>query len=322
METEAAPATKFRNVYSEHRIEVSNVDIPQALLGAQFSVDRAGFIVELILPGVDDIGRPEGNPRLELTGSHSDGDPAKNSYSVGRILMRIPAAAGLELPVREPGNDQEAFKPMFGVVEKAAPVARSVFNEWTRVIRWKSLNAWVARPHDETSGWQGSLHDANTSERLLGTGSETITARWTQISPDAWTAAKQSMQDDRVSPVWFDLVLDGQWHRDRGDLRRAVIDTAVGCEVFFKNRVLDSLPAAKAGLKAHLERASVSVFRERLFPEIVPFKEQSKWEGIKDTLGELFAARNDLMHNGGRRELLAASCQRFCDAARTLLTMT
>jgi hypothetical protein len=304
----------------EHRIEVSNVDIPPALLGARFSVERDGRLVDLLLPSVDDIGKPEGNPRLQLTGSHTDGDPAKNSYSVSRILFRIPTTGALDLPEHEPQNDSLGFKTMFAVVEETAPIAHAVFNEWTRVIRWKCLNAWLARPEDESSGWRGSLHDADTSERLLGTGSHTSTARWTKISVDAWIEAKQSMQDAVPSPIWFDLALDGQWHRDRGDLRRAVIDTAVACEVFLKSKVLDSLPLARAGLKAHLERASVSVFRERLFPEIIPFGKHSTWDGIKNTLGELFTARNGLMHNG-HRELLANDCQRFCAAAQTLLTM-
>lgn len=315
----AKPTTPTR-VRSEHRIEVTNVEIPEALLGASFRVEREGHLVELALPGAGDIGTPTENPRLTLTSSHADGDPAKNGYSVSRVLVRVPSQEPLNLPQDAPSEDPIAFKAMYAVVEKNAPVAELLLSEWMRIIRWKSLNAWVGRPADKSTGWRGSLYEGDSSRRLVGTGSHTIKARWTLVTEVAWRAAAQAMDGREPSPLWFDLALDGEWHGDCGDLRRCVIDTAVACEVYLKSKVLDSLPLGRPGLKAHLTRTPVSTFRDRLFPDLVPFSQHAAWQNIKGTIAELFTARNDLMHDG-HRVLVAHECRRYRDAARTLLTM-
>jgi hypothetical protein len=308
------------SVRSEHRMELSNVDIPQSLLGASFVVRRGNLDVEFALPGAEDIDKPASNPRLRLTGSHRDGDPAKNVYEVNRVILRVAVPGTLELPLEAPDKDPVAFERMYAVVEKTAPIAQQVLNEWTRTIRWTSRNAWIGRPPHDAPGWQGSLHAAEDGRRLVGTGSATATVRWTLVKEAAWTAARRAMAASEPSPLWWDLALEGTWHLGCGDLRRCVIDTAVACEVYLKTKVLDALPTAQRGLKTHLKRANISVFRERLFPDLVPFSQQSTWDGIKGTLGELFQVRNDLMHNG-QRELRAEDCRRFSEATHSLLAI-
>lgn len=307
-------------VWCEHLIEVSSVMIPHALLGATLAVVSNGLPVTLVLPGSETLGRPAGNPRLVQFRSHIDGDPSKNGYEVHRLQVKVAPGVSLDLPRLNPKDDKIAFDAMYAVVKATAPVAEKVFDDWTRIARWKHFNRWIGRPNLSPEGWRGRLHLSGSEELLLSTGSTTFRTTGGMLTVDGWAATVRSMVAGETSPLSVDLVLDGQWHLELGDVRRCIVDTAVGCEVYLRTKVLETIPAGKLGLRRHLERAPISTLRDKLFPDIIPFAKQTEWERIKGPLAELFEIRNALMHRGSI-DIPVARCKVLCEGAATLLTL-
>ena len=122
-------------------------------------------------------------------------------------------------------------------------------------------------------------------------------------------------------PVHFDLLLDAEHHLfELGDLRRSVIDGAVCCEAFMRQRVAGQLPVGLgATARKHVERANVRPTLMDMFAEKLDDGGRARFDALRQSLDTLFVARNEILHRGIKKDLTTAGCTAFLKSARDLM---
>lgn len=321
--------TKVTSFLTLNTFRASPFRIESALEGARLEFQQDGEPTEVRLPGKDRVDErdPDTYEPADITTGGRDKSNATNAYEVHATYVITQPPETLVLPV-DPEirhKDVTSSDKIFPLLERAAHLADRAFERFGGVLRWKTRMFWAARPAmGLPTEWKGALFDRETRDRIIGMGNfEDKAFVAPPISQEQWLEIGKALQEGLSCPVHFELLYSGQWLLSHHEVRRAVIDLAVACEVYMKNTVLEALPSGTSeAVREYLARANVSTHYKQLFPAILPEgRENPTWAEIKGDLNDLFDARNALLHDGTHDHLKEADCQPFSQAARKLLAI-
>lgn len=203
-------------------------------------------------------------------------------------------------------------------------IAEKAFDLWIRTLRWKSDNSSIGRPEISAyeSGWSTYLVAQPSGERIWIAPMEFVAKAAKMVTLENWEAVGTSLRAGCTPPVFVDLVMDATEHLKLGDLQRATVEMAMGCEAFLRMLVAESLPSdLQTSIIAYVDDANIRVLLEKFLPDILSAIELDKIKKIIKSLHELFDTRNALVHKGQVTTLTKERCEAFLIAAKKLLSL-
>jgi hypothetical protein len=301
------------DVASKTNFFVRQLEVVPELLGAAMDFAVHGAQVRIQLPGADDVA--EG-------GILVDGEPVKpfakatEGYRMHDVVAQyhVHRLDVLTYPTEQPEVPNEVLRlppvqiQMFSAAQRermkaiagaADMLAIPALDLWVRVLRWKTLNGAICRP----------AVVAPSRER-------------TYLTERATADAQAALQRGESAPIWFDLVFDAGEHLKLGDLNRTVVDLAVGCEVYMKRRTMEALPQGLSeSARRHLDRARVRDRGYKMFEETLSAAAVQQFLPLRNSLDELFDARNTVVHGGANANLVEADCLAYRATALALISL-
>jgi hypothetical protein len=238
----------------------------------------------------------------------------------------------VELPVeilsRPPNQDELVSKSQQEKLDNLASVhggiADRAFDLWIRTLRWKSDNSSIGRPEisGHESGWSTYLvAQPNGEEIWIAPVTFTLTGA-KMVTLENWEAVGTSLRAGRTPPVFVDVIMDATEHLKLGDLQRATVEMAMGCEAFLRTLVAESLPSGlQASIINYVDDANIRPVLEKFMPDILSAIEYDNMKKIIKKLHELFDSRNTIMHKGQAATLTKGGCEAFLIAAKKLLSL-
>ena len=118
----------------------------------------------------------------------------------------------------------------------------------------------------------------------------------------------------------FILLSESRHNADLGDLRRAIVDVSVACEVYLRSSVLGALPSGiLAEAVMQIENANINQFVSHMFPALLTDEAKKEYKrSVKDELSSLFNRRNKLMHMAAMGDLTHERCMQYQKAVEAL----
>ena len=203
-------------------------------------------------------------------------------------------------------------------------VAERAFDLWIRTLRWKCDNSAIGRPEITSygSGWSTYLV-AQPQDQRIWIGPMVFQLKGTKmVTPDIWEEAGTSLKLEVTPPVFIDLIMDAAEHIKLGDLRRAIIDMAIACEVFLRMLLAKSLPPdLQACIVTYVDDANIRPVLEKFVPDILSKAERKELDKIRSKLHALFDIRNEIVHKGRVSELTKERCDAFLEATKELVAL-
>lgn len=142
------------------------------------------------------------------------------------------------------------------------------------------------------------------------------------VASETWEAVASALQEKRTPPVFVDLVMDAAEHLKMGDLQRATVEMAMGCEVFLRRLVAESLPPGlHAPIATYVDDANVRPVLEKFVPAILSPEELRELKKIKIRLHQLFDLRNSIIHKGDTSALSKEHCEKFLEVSKKLIRL-
>ena len=327
------PMAKSR-VSIDYRARFSVFDLPilDDLVGASMSFKKDGTLIRIELPS--DRTRTD---HLRKTGNQIDaaGQPI-DKYDVAWVKIVVEDAEVLRLldraDLRQPDDTHEQVVAkskgaVFEDLEKRGAIAenlvKSVYDAWARAIQWATLDGTYGRiPKRQQMGGTALINKFNDYE-IFSTGRVSdlfVTYRY--LTRDAWSAAEQALQNGGV-PVYWGLLFDAEQHFEGRDLNRSILDLAMACEVYTKERIRKTLPGPLTkGIEDVIERAPMPVQMNLLEEALTGLElELEQYKAIRKLVGKIYDARNTVVHAGSNDELTDQECYEDLKVGRQLLML-
>jgi hypothetical protein len=325
------------DVASKTNFFVRQLEVVPELLGAAMDFAVHGAQVRIQLPGADDVA--EG-------GILVDGEPVKpfakatEGYRMHDVVAQyhVHRLDVLTYPTEQPEVPNEVLRlppvqiQMFSAAQRermkaiagaADMLAIPALDLWVRVLRWKTLNGAICRPAVVAPSRERTyLTERATGHRFWATPSIARKPCTRSVIVQQWADAQAALQRGESAPIWFDLVFDAGEHLKLGDLNRTVVDLAVGCEVYMKRRTMEALPQGLSeSARRHLDRARVRDRRYKMFEETLSAAAVQQFLPLRNSLDELFDARNTVVHGGANANLVEADCLAYRATALALISL-
>jgi hypothetical protein len=303
--------------YSWNRFNTPNLSIVAPLAAASHEFMFEDFRVRVELPPEARAG--DGDEARMIVTSRRTADKSPLTFGVRDVDVQIDQPdttdilAFIDSPNRE-DVDTEFITPMGKFAVRA-------FDNWLRVLRWRSLNWSIGRlGRDQRASWGTYLREKGT-HRLLAAGVHYFFASSDRpFTIELWSDIQATLERGRTSPLFYDLYFDGQEHLAEEDFRRAVVDFANACEVLLKTLLDRRVPDDLYGpARDYILRAQASVLLHRFGPTLLGEAAAAVFRGCRHDVEQLFAARNDALHSHQPGALTAERCQQFRAATAVLL---
>lgn len=291
--------------------------------------------IKISLPSAEPLPTEPNEGRL-LTFKHykeSNGGKIPQEFWVHvvdvTVLIPEPVSLPKDILKRHPNADDIVHdgkqKQLNRLAEQNESIAKRAFDLWIRVLRWKSDNGAIGRPEVQghESGWGTYLVTESSSQGIwIWRGAFQVKASRV-VTPQIWQAAGSALTEGLAPPIYLELMFDAIEHIKLGDLQRAVVDMAVGCESFLRLLVPSSLPPGILGsIKKYRNNANIRTVLKKFVPQILNEEEQKKLKKIEGTLDKLFDTRNDILHVGRVDSLTPTDCQKYLEVTRALLRLS
>lgn len=223
-------------------------------------------------------------------------------------------------------NSQKLFmqsNPNIGPAEKqlSAMVDR-VFDYWCRIVRWKTSYSYFGTPIDNSYFGEGVLEFVSLDPRkTIAIFGGVVVSRPKPLPGDYWASFQRELTNSAEPPLWIDMIHDATRRRITGDIRGALIDTAVALEAFLRNevrRALDPLPQDEKAIRKRIESWNTGDILKNLSKI-----SSTDALGVTDAEARLFKIsvdkRNALMH-GKKAELSEQEVRKFISAVASLFS--
>jgi hypothetical protein len=303
-------------------IQLDNFKIAPEVVGASLTFQSAGRTVQIKLP--TDV-----NQEANYTCQHWKADDKPYSYNLHRLFVRADFGEQLDLPPEILGKPTNQFDliptlqqdQLETLAYSFALTADTLYNRFLGVVRWKMLDGVFGRPeHQDFPGWTKVIDWASDAS-VWGKGGMLKVCYRLPVTADDWSQIEAALQNDGTSPIYFDLLFDAEQHYEARSLNRCVVETAMACEVYVKERITTHLPKPLSPVaRSLIERARMPDQFKMLRETLTPAEEQ-QFDGIRPNLNQLIEARNKVVHTGKNDGLTDPICLDFLHTARSLLTL-
>jgi hypothetical protein len=314
------------NLGFESALTVHNVTITPDMVGASMSFMSQGREVRIELPSDTKV-------RSYFRPASSGADGTVYLYHLHRLYVRFDIGETRELPpelLESPRNQYELVSEeeehwLANKREDLDDVGKAFYERWLRVLRWKVLDGSIGRIQQEPLSGFANITDWTTQQRIWGGGgsSDVFDTTRPKLTKPLWVETEQALQGGGGAPIYFDLLFDAEQQFEIGDLDLCVVQLAVACEVYMKERITAVIPAnllPPAAMEL-LERARVRDGKFRMFVETLPAPQVTPFKLIRDDLDALFRARNNVAHKGSDQALNDTDCLRYVNTTRSLLLL-
>jgi hypothetical protein len=306
-----------RSAYSWNRFTTPSLSIVAGLAGASHRFMFEGRNTRVRLPAADRAGSDDDSRLYVTTRRTVDHVPLVFDVHDVDVIVDQPASPEI-LAILQ--SDKNSVVPD-GLVSAMGDFAERGFNNWLRVMRWRTRHWSIGRlRRHQRATWGTYLHEQGT-DRILAPSVTTIkVAADRPIAVQEWEDVQSVLTLGAQAPLFYDLYFDGMEHLVSEDFRRAVVDFANACEVLLKTLLDQGVPQALiAPAREFLLRAQASVLLNRFGPALLDMERSSKVGQHRVALEQLFAARNDVLHSHRPDALTHARCVQFSIATEVLL---
>ena len=304
--------------------------VPELLgLACEFPFEKAQVRIEL--PSKDNLDNNSEDSNIALI-SYKEENGRKIPLQVAVDSVDVLVNLNESIPIPEkvltrPPNaidllTEKQQQKLNDLADEYGNIASRAFEQWIRVLRWKSRNGSIGRPEirGARSGWSTYFINDRTKRRFWA-GPNRLTLRsYGVLTLTEWNEVEQALKIGQTPPVYIELMFDGIEHFILNDLQRSVVDLAVACEAFMRARVMQNLPKdlTKAILE-YIDEASIRRVMEDFFKDTLNEDQKKHLKRIKSRLHRLFNARNTILHSGQKEDLTSADCKEYIEATKELI---
>jgi hypothetical protein len=325
------------------RFDTTNFDVAPDLLGQSHVFTLEGHDISISLPSADRVaGLSErgietfSDDRVHIRGWHKqDGRPELLAVAVHDVdvVISIPGRTSLPEEARSEEITHDSYSEqqkehLHKLADDYSNLASNAFDLWIRTLRWKTGNYRIGLSYSGgtmTPEARTEIREKDTRHRLWA-GAVTINAYMpVPKKAEVWDMVGAALSAGESPPIYYDLLFSAYADLERGDLQRAIVDAAVAAETYIKTIVYDGLPPdLDAPVREYIERANISVVRERFFPARLDAEQKKRNSTLKPKLEQLFKHRNDIMHTqhkGRKKGLTADDCKTLLKSVRDLVNL-
>lgn len=245
------------------------------------------------------------------------------TVSIAKKVL-LPPEITKHSPNRTDIVSKEQQKKLNELAAAHGAIAERVFDLWVRTLRWKSENSEIGRPmiSGYESGWSTYLITEPKGERIWIAPMIFVAKKSKMVTSEIWKAVASALKTNQNPPVFVDLVMDAEEHLKRGDLQRATVEMAMGCEVFLRKLVAESLPSGlQPSVAAYVDDANIRPVLEKFVQDFLNSEEHDQLKRIKSKLHQLFDLRNSIVHKGQAAALSLGVCEQFLEVSKKLVNL-
>lgn len=206
------------------------------------------------------------------------------------------------------------------IVSETGNVASRAFEHWLRVLRWKSGVGHIGEPsvrYAAADGGGAVLRERATGHRFWLQG-RTITSYGRRaVTLVEWASTQTALNANKIPPVWFDFLFDGEMRINNNDLVGAVLSLAIALEVNIRTLFSGELQ------KGTVEPVVLEIFDQTnlraLLNRIKKLRYWNKdWDAVTDlsTFNSLMNYRDRAMHSAETKNLDAMELRKIYAAVR------
>jgi hypothetical protein len=315
------------------RISLERFCITTELISARHEFVFEGRSVTVQLPALHKEELPFDQRRIDCYLWKSAGHiPVE--YHVKSLDVEIE----LEAPTRVPEkilhlhpNQFEAFdsreqQELNRIVSEMGNVASRAFEHWLRVLRWKSGVGHIGEPsvrYAATDGGGTVLRERATGHRFWLQGHTITSCGRRAVTLAGWESTQIALNANKVPPVWFDFLFDGEMRINNNDLVGAVLSLAIALEVNIRTLFSGELQ------KGTVEPVVLEIFDQTnlrsLLNRIKKLRYWNKdWDDVTNlsTFNSLMNYRDRAMHSAETKNLDAMELRKMHAAVRRFAYFT
>lgn len=320
------------NLKSWNRFKINGLNVPPEFMGMVHRFTLEGASIEVRLPKSSDANR---GPNFDVVATISSwrGETKEEVFSydihqmdveVNRgtcfdvepaVLLRSPNATDLI-----PGDVQKLLETE---TKHLGSIASRAFAHWISVMQWATDNHQIGHLETEShaSGWTTYLVHDQGKGRVWG-ATQTITVELeSAVTTLQWQTAEHKLAGEEKPPLYILLKHDALRLLHDGNYRRSIVELAICCETFLRNRVLSSLPLLPQDIWKHVEEANINQYVSKFFPNILRQEGKDVYKPLKEELQSLMSKRNDIVHRGNSDGATEANCRRYAMLVSKLLAL-
>jgi len=308
--------------------------IVPGLLGGRHQFIFDGKAATIELPSHDEISEdPAHQGRAEIfSWREVDGTKIPTRVWINSVDVRVQLDRKVHVPEQvlcQPPNaydilSKEKQQQLNGLAEDYGSIAERVFDTWLRTLRWKTNNGLIGRPQviGPQSGWTTYLIQETSMHRFWAAHQVFKVPYGQPVTPTEWNEVEQALNNGIASPVYYDLMFDADEHLRLEDFQRSVVDAAVACESYMRQKVMQHLPSSlHDSIRKYVDEANIRQVLNNFLPELLNEEQMKIVKGISSSLQQLFNARNTILHSGRKTDLTLDECQKYLDVTRKLIAI-
>jgi hypothetical protein len=317
------------SVKTWNRFVTNNMHVSADLMGLFHEFEFEGRSVYIRLPEKEHADKGEGFDQVARLYSWHSVTEEPILYCVARVDVEVYSPESISVPdeaLSKPPKQAQHFsveqrEVADTVCEELAGVARRAFQYWLEIIRWVSGGALIGQPEVSgfESGWSTYLMDVSTSHRVWASTVVVTIHAEAEIIKEHWDKAEEHLRRGDVIPMHIRFMHDAKTSRRNEQFEKAIIDTAMACEIYLRYSVFEHVPdATPKKIRKYIEGASVSQYINHFFKDLVPKDSATSYKKVAEELSSLMDKRNQYLHMGLMHDSSDAQCSRFIDVAERL----
>jgi hypothetical protein len=320
--------TRQIEVKSWNRFLTRNLAVKPEVLGCEHRFSFDDRIVSIKVPSSIQVDRERGYNKSTSVASIAnrravDDEPLE--YYIHSVDVEVSIPDTLTIPsevLNLPPNAPEVSQLM-KFVEQHKPIAEKAFEYWIRIVRWVCDDSRIGQNKVENyrSGWSTKLIDVESDTTVFGT-QKFYALGYKTLSVEEWEKIRSELSSSSQPPVYVELKHDAEENIRLGDYGLSLLYLAFACEVFLRFAVIGTLPKTlNDEVIRYIERANVSLYIDKLFPEILDVATKKQFKSIKSDLHSLSEHRNKVVHMGNDEGVDEKLCLRFLKVTEELLSI-
>jgi hypothetical protein len=296
----------------------------------EFIVDACA--VSVCLPSASDDERNGGNRLRLIRWINQNGAPTPLEFYVTSVDVRVSVDSTVLVPknvlTSNPnaydyvsGKQQEHFN---GIAVRHESVAEHAFDEWVRVLRWKTNNGRIARKvvRGPRTGLSAGLENRSTGHRFWSADVPFKFPHIPVLTVRQWDEIAQAMKSGARPRVHIDLLFDASEHLRNDDRQRCVIDAAMACEAYMRHRVTAALPLAIApSMARYIDEANIRTVITRFLPDVLNGEGRKLLKEVESSVHQLFNSRNTIVHSGEATGVTESDCEKYLKTVELIVSL-
>lgn len=320
------------NLKSWNRFNVNGLSVPPELMSMVHRFQFEGAFIEVKLPKSTDADRgPNFDTIASLSSWRGNSKQEVFSYRIHRVDVEVNRGTCFDVDpavlLRSPNATDLIPDDLQKLLEMEAQqllaIASRAFVHWLSVMQWATDNHRIGHLETEshTSGWATYLVHGQDKGRVWGATQTITVALEKNVTSSQWQTAEANLVADEKPPLYVLLKHDALRLLHDGNYRRSIVELAICCETFLRNRVLGSLPSLPQDIWKHVEEGNINQYVSKFFPNILSQEGKDAYKPLKEELQSLMSKRNDIVHRGNSDGATEANCLRFALLVSRLLVL-